>query len=193
MQLVGNAILFWTCRNKPDRNRSITFKDLINVWRDLQQELSPGCASYSVCISACIDTREATQTRLSHFSVQCPNQKIRKIVAEHVLHKTLDAHNTSTGAGVVSAEKQSPPLPSLRAHCSRFSNYFMINRQSTCKYTIAVQFTDFDKLLLHNKYGNGGDCFPAETTFVVLNYDCTAHYIYTFTLLVEVHYYEMHH
>jgi hypothetical protein len=134
------------------------------VWRYLKQELLPGCASYSVCISACIDTREATQTGLSHFSVQCPNQKIRKIVAEHVLHKPLDAHNTSTGAGVVSAEKQSPQLPSLRAHCSRFSNYFMKNRQSTCKYTITVQFTDFEKLLSHGNNGNGSGCFSAETT-----------------------------
>jgi hypothetical protein len=52
-----------------------------------------------------------------------------------------------TGSEVVSVEKQSPALPSLRAHCSRFSNYFMKNSQSTCKYTITVQFTDLEKLL----------------------------------------------
>jgi hypothetical protein len=45
-----------------------------------------------------------------------------------------------TGAGVVSAEKQSLPFPSLRAHCSRFSNCFMKNRQSTYKYTVTVHF-----------------------------------------------------
>jgi hypothetical protein len=66
---------------------------------------------------------------------------------------------------VVTAEHQSPKLPLLRAHCSRFSNCFMKNRQSTCKYTITVQFTDLEKLLSHRKYGNGGACFPASTWF----------------------------
>jgi hypothetical protein len=64
----------------------------------------------------------------------------------------------------VSAEKQSPPLPSLRAHYSRFSNYLIRNRQRTCKYTITVQFTDLEKLLSHRKHGDGGDCFPVETS-----------------------------
>jgi hypothetical protein len=53
-----------------------------------------------------------------------------------------------TGVGVVSAEKQSPPLPPLRAHCSRFSNYVMKNRQSTCQYTITVQCTYFETLFI---------------------------------------------
>jgi hypothetical protein len=46
----------------------------------------------------------------------------------------------------------------------RFGNYFMKNRQSTCKYTITIQFTDLEKLLSHRKHADGGDCFPAETT-----------------------------
>jgi hypothetical protein len=69
-----------------------------------------------------------------------------------------------TGVEVVSAEKQSAPLPSLHAHCSRFSNYVMKNGHITCKYTITVQFTDLEKLLSHRKHDNGGDCFSAETT-----------------------------
>jgi hypothetical protein len=40
----------------------------------------------------------------------------------------------------------------------------MKNRQSTCKYTINVQFTDLEKLLSHEEHGNGGGCFSADTT-----------------------------
>jgi hypothetical protein len=69
---------------------------------------------------------------------------------------------TTTGPEVVYAEKQSPLLSSLRAHCLRLSNYFIKNRQSTCKYTITVPFTDLEKLLSHRKHGNGGDCFPGQ-------------------------------
>jgi hypothetical protein len=40
----------------------------------------------------------------------------------------------------------------------------MKNRQSTCQYTITVQFMDLENVLSHRKHGNGGDCFSAETT-----------------------------
>jgi hypothetical protein len=63
----------------------------------------------------------------------------------HPTHSVCRVHKVrlllstiGTGLEVVSAGKQSPPVPSLRVHCSRFSNYFMKNRQS--KYTIIVQF-----------------------------------------------------
>jgi hypothetical protein len=77
----------------------------------------------------------------------------------------VDVKDTdTTDPELVSAEKKSPPLPSLRAHCLRFSNHVMKNRQSTCICTITVQVTDLEKLLSHGKHGNCGDCFPAETT-----------------------------
>jgi hypothetical protein len=112
-----------------------------------------------------------TDNTFSVIRAICPDLDIQPVVIESKRSPTCEKRSVKrrpqrtryTGAEVVSAEKQSPPLPSLRAHYSRFSNYFMKNRQSTCKCTISVQFTYLEKLLSNRKNGNGGDCISTET------------------------------
>jgi hypothetical protein len=68
--------------------------------------------------------RQKTYVHKSNFARDYDVQRYLQCDRKHMPIENTCLDHTCTGPEVVSAEKQSPPLSLLRAHCSRFSNYY---------------------------------------------------------------------